>query len=67
MQYTDNPIADFSAYDDECEEALKKLPVCVECGEPISDDEYYVIADKIICPTCLVDNHRRWTDDYINY
>ena len=34
MQYTDNPLADFSRYDDEREESLAKLPVCDECGEP---------------------------------
>lgn len=66
MPYTDNPIADFNAHNAKCERELEKFPVCAECDHPIQDDEYYEIDGIMICPTCLKDNHRKWTEDYIN-
>lgn len=65
--YTDNPIADYDRYDMEQMKKLQRLPVCAECGEPIQDDECYEINGEIICAECLKDNHRRWTDDLIEY
>lgn len=67
MAYTDNPIADFLSRDRELERLLKRLPVCAECGEPIQDDECYEFDGKVICPECLEDNHRHWTEDLIEY
>lgn len=63
--YTDNPIADFLRYDSEQEKQLSRLPKCSECRERIQDDEYYEIDRKLICPDCLIENHRFWTCDYI--
>lgn len=51
--YTDDPIADFNAYDRERQEWLDSLPVCAHCGEPIQDDKYYVIEGVNICTDCL--------------
>ena len=65
MSYTDNPIADFNAWDDEQAKQLDKLPRCAECGEPIQDEECFEIEGEVICPQCLKDNHRKWTSDYI--
>lgn len=64
MRITDDPLADFSAYDDEQQEWLGKRPVCVDCGEHIQDDVFFLINDEAICPECLVDNYRKYTDDY---
>lgn len=63
--YTDNPIADFLRYDSEQESKLRRLPRCTECRERIQADEFYEIGKQRICPDCLFENHRVWTDDYI--
>jgi formylmethanofuran dehydrogenase subunit E len=65
MYRTDNPIADFNRWDAEQERALSKLPECSECGEKITDEECYEFNDELICPECLKDNHRKWTEDYM--
>ncbi len=65
MYITDDPVADALRYEAEQEKALKRLPKCCECGEPIQDDECYEIGDGLICPDCLKDNHRKWVDDYV--
>ena len=63
--YTDRPAADAENYYISQEEKLQKRPVCAECNEHIGDEEFYVFDDIIICPECLKDNHRKWTEDYI--
>lgn len=42
---------------------LDKLPICSECGEHIQAEECYEFNGKYICPDCLIENHRRWTED----
>lgn len=66
MPYTDNPIADYDRYDTEQMKRLQRLPVCAECGEPIQDEECYDIDGELVCAECLRDNHRVWTEDYMN-
>lgn len=66
MFYSDNPAADFLSYDAECYAEESKLPKCSCCGEPIQDDYYFEINDEIICESCLIDNHRKRTEDYID-
>lgn len=65
MYYTDNPIADYDRYDAEQERKLSRLPTCAECGNKIQDEECYEINGELICPECLKDNYRRWTEDFI--
>lgn len=66
MYYTGDPIADYDRYDTEEIKRLQRLPTCAECGEPIQDEECFEIEDGVlICPKCLKDNHRKWTEDYI--
>lgn len=55
----------FRQYDAEQQRKLDKLPVCVECDEHIQDDEYYEINGEPVCWGCLIENHRKWTEDYI--
>ena len=65
MSWTDDPVRDAERYEAEQEESLKRLPVCCECGEPIQTDECYEFNDELICPDCLRDNHKKWTEDYM--
>ena len=54
----------WAAHDADQEAELRKLPVCCECGERIQTDELYEINDELVCPQCMEDNHRKWTEDY---
>jgi formylmethanofuran dehydrogenase subunit E len=62
---TDDPIADYDRYCAEQQRELDKLPKCCECHEPIQSSACYEFNGELICPQCLVDNHRKRTDDYI--
>ncbi|MBQ8528852.1 MAG: hypothetical protein IJ459_03860 [Clostridia bacterium] len=61
---TDDPVADFMAYEAEKQRQLDRLPKCCECDEPIQTDACYEINGELICPECLVENHRKRTEDY---
>ena len=67
-QYTDDPVADFLAYDREQQEWLDRLPVCSHCKEPIQDNRYYVIGEDNVCLECLEDycddNFTVYNDEY---
>lgn len=62
---TDDPIADYDKYLDEAESQMAKLPKCVHCDEPITDDTYYDINGECMCEACLNKHHRKWVDDYV--
>lgn len=55
----------FREHDARQEQAFEKLPECSECGYKITTDECYEFNDELICPECLKDNHRKWTENYI--
>lgn len=55
MRYTDDPISDFAACDEECQEWLGSLPKCGHCGAPIEDNTFFVIEEKNVCRDCLYD------------
>ena len=59
-----DPLDDYAAYDAHVSAELDKLPRCSECDEPIQTDECYEINDELICPECLKENHRKWTENY---
>lgn len=65
MPWTNDPARDADRYDAEQNKILQRLPVCSDCGEHITDDYFYEINSEYICPTCLNDNYRKYTDDYI--
>ena len=44
---------------------LLKYPLCDCCEERITDEHFYLIGGKKICPGCLDGNYRQCTDDYI--
>jgi non-homologous end joining protein Ku len=60
---TDNPIADFEEYNKQCENRLKQLPICSECGEHIQDDLCYEIYGNYICDECM-ENFRIHTPNF---
>ena len=62
---TDDPVADYARWEAEQARDLAKLPICADCGEPITDDHFFLINDECICPACLDAGYRKWTDDYI--
>lgn len=66
MMWTDNPIADAERYYAEQEEKVKRSPKCTECGEHIQDEYFYEIDGVYICCECMKDNHKKWTEDYID-
>lgn len=63
---TDDPVADFMHYDAEQAREMEKLPICEDCGEPITEDHFYEINDVYICPNCLEAGYRREIEDYID-
>ena len=65
MHYTDDPIADFGAWDEEQERKLEQLPICDYCGERIQDDYYFDIDGDFYHEKCLCEQFRKSTEDYI--
>jgi formylmethanofuran dehydrogenase subunit E len=65
-EYIPDPTDLFLQHDAEQQRKLDRLPVCVECDEPIQDDEYYEINGDPVCIHCLEQNHKMWTEDYID-
>lgn len=43
----------FEMHERERQRALKRLPVCSECGEPITDEFCYKINGNLICEACI--------------
>ena len=43
----------------------EKLPVCIECRQPIQDDRCYMFSEVFICDDCMEINHRVKTEEYI--
>ena len=64
--YTDDPIADAYAYDEEQAKWEERHPTCDMCGEHILDEYLYHIGDELICEECLKEYYRKSTDDYID-
>lgn len=65
MRYSDNPLADFNAWDMEQTRQLARLPVCDYCRHEIQDDFYFEINEEIVCEECLTRHFRKAVDDYI--
>lgn len=64
MFLSDDPVKDFDRYDAEQEKKLERCPYCVECDRSVQDEHYYLFDDKIICPQCLLENHKQRTDEF---
>lgn len=66
MPYTDDPIADFEAWDAEQEAKLETFPKCSECGKRIQDDELFDVYGDLYCCDCAIEQFQKSTDNYIN-
>lgn len=53
MCWTDDPLADFNAWDAEQTRQLERLPVCADCDEHIQDESAYYINGEWICKNCM--------------
>ena len=58
MPYTDDPVADFDAWDAEQNRHLATLPECADCEQAIQDEFAYYINGEWICENCM-DSYRR--------
>ena len=56
--YTDTPIAVFLRHDRDQAEELERLPVCVECGEPIQDEMAFYFHGEWYHTSCM-DSYKR--------
>ena len=65
MCYIPDFLDHWSEHNRQQEEAVKNLPECCECGEPIQDDYCFEINDEIICEKCLMENFRKSTEDLV--
>lgn len=65
MMYTDNPLADFAAYELEQEKRIEKLPRCSCCDEPITDEYCYMVNDEPVCERCMDRHYRVPVEDLI--
>lgn len=63
--WTDDPVADAERYFAEQDRQMERLPVCVDCDQPITDDFYYEINGECLCQNCLEAGYRKSIDDYI--
>lgn len=65
IQFTDDPVRDASAYFNEREDEIARLPVCDYCGEHIVDDTYYVLPIKgelTLCERCLKETYMEFNN-----
>lgn len=58
MYYSDDPLRDFDRWDADQAAAEARLPICVECGYHIMDEEAYYFEGDWICVACM-DEHKR--------
>ena len=55
----------YAAHERRRERELRKYPICDSCDERITDDYLYRINGVSICETCLKEDFRRKTEDYM--
>jgi formylmethanofuran dehydrogenase subunit E len=65
--YTDDPVRDADRYFAEQEQKQSRLPECAECGDKIVDDYCFEVNDEPVCSECMYDNHRKLTENFMDY
>lgn len=60
---TDDPVADFHAYDREQARRLAQLPTCERCGHPIQQERAVCIDGAWYCDDCIEFYRREVTVD----
>ena len=63
--YIPDNLDSYERYQSAQDKWLESRPICVECGEHIQEEHYFEINDEPVCFECLVNNHRKRTEDYI--
>lgn len=53
VHYSDDPLADFDAWDKHQNKQLERLPVCMDCEQHIQDETAYYINGEWICQSCM--------------
>lgn len=51
-------------HDERQTESIERLPMCSECKEKIQDEVCFEIDGELICESCMMENHRRYTDEF---
>ena len=64
MPYSDDPVSDFHAHDNEQEAWLDRLPKCAECREPIQQEFAVRYKGEWLCDHCLDANREECCPDY---
>lgn len=63
VHYSDNPLADFDAWDAEQNDWLERRPVCADCENPIQDETAFYINGEWICRDCMSAYEREVLED----
>ena len=53
MFYSNDPVADYAAYDMDCAKAERALPFCHDCGKALHEGEYIRECGKYFCEDCF--------------
>lgn len=61
---TANPIIDSYRHDQEVAGWEDSLPICDQCGRPITDEKFHIINGEKWCDECL-DECEVFTDNYV--
>lgn len=56
--YSDDPVADFAAFDAEQAKLEKDCSVCADCDYPITGEDYFCDGEKTYCLDCWETYHR---------
>lgn len=51
------------AHEAQRDKLLKSLPICVECDNPIQDEQAYYINGEWICENCM-DTYKKFVGDF---
>ena len=68
MIFSFDPVRDAERFQEYLEREyarrMARMPYCSECGKRIETECFYKIGDEHYCEDCM-DDHRFWTDDFL--
>lgn len=65
MTYIPDAYDQWKAHEAEQQAQLDKLPRCSECENPIQTEYCFEVNDELICPHCMMENHRKAVEDIV--
>lgn len=65
MAWSNDPIADFEAYDAEQSKKLESLPLCEICGEPIQQEKAVYYNNQWCCEECEAEFWQGIREDFL--